>query len=324
MSEAKKINKRKELTITRIFDAPHELLWKVWTDPEYTKRWWGPKDFTVPFIRIDLSAGGTYLYCMRSPDGQDYWSTGVYREIVPMERIVATDNFADEKGNIVPASHYGMTGVWPNELLVTVTFKEQKGRTKFTLLHEGMPPGEMTELAKAGWNESFDKLEKVLEEERSRWGKNIILTGPGKQQASIIRIIDASRERVFRVLTDPKLIPQWWGPEKLTTRVDRMDARSGGAWRFIQQDAEGNEYAFHGVYHEVSPARIVQTFEFEGMPGHVQLGIVTLEDLDGRTKVTEKAVIESVEDGEAMLKSGMIEGWAETIDRLARLAEKGR
>src|SRR5512137_1102499 len=112
-----------------------------------------------------------------------------------------------------------MGGDWPSELLVTVTFEEQKGKTKFTLLHEGMPPGEMTDLAKAGWNESFDKLENVLEEEKSRWGKNIIFTGPGKQEASIIRIIDAPRERVFGAFSDPELIPRWWGPERLTTAV---------------------------------------------------------------------------------------------------------
>ena len=285
-------------------------------------RWWGPEGFKAPVANIDLRVGGKSLFAMRSPEGKVYWSTGVYREIIPFKRIVATDSFADEKGNVVPASHYGMTGEWPKELLVTFTFGEQKGKTKFILRHEGLPPGKMMESAKSGWNGSFDKLEKVLEEEKSRRGKNIILAGPGKQEASIIRFIDAPNERVFKAYTDPELIPQWWGPERLTTRVDTMDARSGGVWRFVQRDSVGNEYAFHGVYHEVSPRRIVYTFEYEGMPGHVQFGIVTIEDMDGRTKLTEKSVNESVEDGEAMLNTGMIEGWAETVNRLARLVEK--
>ena len=102
-----------ELVIRRVFDASRELVWKAWTDPERMKRWWGPKNFTAPVCKIDLRVGGAYLYCMRSPEGQDYWSTGVYREIVPQERIVCTDSFADEKGNTVPASHYGMDGDWP-------------------------------------------------------------------------------------------------------------------------------------------------------------------------------------------------------------------
>jgi uncharacterized protein YndB with AHSA1/START domain len=322
MPKAAQKSKSRDLTITRIFNAPVELVWKSWTDPELAKRWWGPKDFTAPVIRIDLRVGGKYLYDMRSPDGQDFWSTGVYREIIQFKKMVITDNFADEMGTIVPASHYGMTGEWPNELLVTLTFEDQKGKTKFTLLHEGLPPGEMANSAKDGWNESFDKLEKVLEEEKSRWGKNIIFTGQGKQEALIIRIIDAPRERVFEAFSDPNLIPQWWGPARLTTTVDKMDPRPGGTWRFLQRDTDGNEYAFHGVYHEFSPTRIVQTFEFEGMPGHVQFDIAMLEDLGGRTKLTEKSITESVEDGDAMLKAGMVDGWSETIDRLARLVEK--
>jgi uncharacterized protein YndB with AHSA1/START domain len=152
----------RELVITRVFDAPRELVWRAWTEPERIKRWRGPRNFTAPVCKVDLSVGGTYLYCMRSPEGQDYWGTGVYREIVPPERIVYTDSFADEQGNRVPASHYGMGGDWPSELLVTVTFEEHEGKTKFTLRHVGIPAGEMSDLTGAGWNESFDKLAEAL------------------------------------------------------------------------------------------------------------------------------------------------------------------
>jgi uncharacterized protein YndB with AHSA1/START domain len=152
----------RDLVITRVFDAPRDLVWKAWTEPEHMKRWWGPQHFTAPVCKIDLRVGGTYLYCMRSPEGQDYWGTGVYREVVPLERIVYTDSFADEQGNRVPASHYGMGGDWPSELLVTVTFEEHEGKTKFTLRHVGIPSGEMSDLTKSGWNESFDKLAEAL------------------------------------------------------------------------------------------------------------------------------------------------------------------
>ncbi|HOB59449.1 MAG TPA: SRPBCC domain-containing protein [Methanoregulaceae archaeon] len=320
----KTMTKRKSagLSITRVFDAPVDLVWKAWTDPGYVKRWWGPKDFTAPFIMIDFRVGGTSLLCMRSPDGQEFWSTGIYREIVPEKRIVTTDSFSDEKGAIVPASFYGMTGVWPLELLVTLTFEEKNGKTTFTLVHEGMPPGEPSEQAKAGWNESLDKLETLLHDETQHREKNVLVIEPGKP-ASLTRIFDAPPERLFSAVTDPARIPLWWGPGNLTTIVDTMDARSGGSWRFIQRDADGNEYAFHGVYHEVSPRRIVQTLEFEGMPGHVQLEVITFEEVDGKTKMVDKSVIETPEDVEdEMLKSAMAEGWMETIDRLAELVEK--
>jgi uncharacterized protein YndB with AHSA1/START domain len=149
---------RSELVITRVFDAPRELVWEAWTDPGHFKQWWGPKDYTCPFCEMDFRAGGKYLNCMRSPEGREYWSTGVYREIIPMERIVFTDCFADEQGNIVPATHYGMRPDFPLEMLVIVTFEEQNGKTKMTLQHTGIPAGPDSEGAKQGWNESFDKL----------------------------------------------------------------------------------------------------------------------------------------------------------------------
>jgi uncharacterized protein YndB with AHSA1/START domain len=103
----------RELVITRTFDAQRELVWRAWTEPEYLMRWWGPKNFTSPVCQVDFRVGGVYLFCMRSPEGQDFWSTGVYREIVEPELIAYTHSFVDEKGNPVPASHYQMPGDWP-------------------------------------------------------------------------------------------------------------------------------------------------------------------------------------------------------------------
>jgi uncharacterized protein YndB with AHSA1/START domain len=321
MATAKQGKKAKGITITRIFDAPRALVWKTWTDPELLKRWWGPKIFTAPVINVDLRVGGRYLYAMRSPDGKDFWSTGTYREIVPRERIVVTDSFADEKGNVVPASYYGMTWDWPLEVKATSTFEEQKGKTKFTLQYELTPPQEMLGPMTAGWDESFDKLETVLEEEKIRREKTLLVAEPGTLEASVIRTFDAPRDMLFKAYTDPELMVRWWAPRRFTIIIEKLEARPGGSWRILNRDADGNEYWFHGVYHEVSPARIVYTFEFEGMPGHALLGIVTFEESGGRTKVTEKSLFESVADRDGMIASGMEEGGYETMDRLAELVE---
>ena len=160
-SSSAKVPISDELVITRIFDAPREAVWKAWTDPGRFMLWWGPQGFTSPACRIDLRVGGKYLYCMRSPEGRDYWGTGVYREIVPMKKIVCSDSFADSEGNVVAASHYGMQGEWPPELTVTVTFEEKDGKTIMTLLHEGIPQN-MKDDCEAGWSGSFDKLEGIL------------------------------------------------------------------------------------------------------------------------------------------------------------------
>jgi len=161
-SNAPTSSAQQELVIERVFDAPRELVWRAWTEPEQVMRWWGPKGYTSPAAEIDLRVGGKYLWCMRSPEGQDLWSTGVYREIVPLERIVCTNSFSDEKGNVVPASHYGIGGDMPQEMLGTVTFEDLGGKTRMTLRHEGLPAGEMSDGANAGWNEAFDKLAEYL------------------------------------------------------------------------------------------------------------------------------------------------------------------
>ncbi len=153
-----------------------------------------------------------------------------------------------------------------------------------------------------------------------------ILAEPGKQEILITREFDAPRELVFKACTDPQLIPQWWGPRNLSTEVDKMDVRPGGQWRFINRDADGKAYAFHGVYHEVlAPERIIDTFEFEGLPetGHVTLETMKLEALPaGRTKLIAQSVFQSVADRDGMLQSGMEAGVKETYERLAELLKK--
>src|SRR3989442_13310132 len=104
-----------ELVITRVFDAPRDLVFKAGTEPQRLMRWWGPNGFTTPFCKVDLRPGGVFHYCMRSPEGQDYWGRGVYREIVEPERIVYLDSFADEEGTPVEPAHYGMSPGHPAE-----------------------------------------------------------------------------------------------------------------------------------------------------------------------------------------------------------------
>ena len=130
------------------------------------KLWWGPKDFTAPYITIDLRAGGKFVYCMRGavPDGvvKDWWNMGKHLEIVPMQKIVASMSFADEKGNPVPASYYSMPGEWPMETMLTVTFEDaEAGKTKITVREEGVP-NEMAEFARLGREQQFDKISELL------------------------------------------------------------------------------------------------------------------------------------------------------------------
>jgi uncharacterized protein YndB with AHSA1/START domain len=146
---------------------------------------------------------------------------------------------------------------------------------------------------------------------------------PGKQEVVITRIFDAPRALVFKVDTDPKLIPQWWGPKIYQTTVDKMEVKPGGMWRFIQQDAKGNKYGFHGVYHAVEPPdKLIYTFEFEGMPDHVSMETVTFEEQNGKTIMTDRVLYQSVEDRDAVVNTGMEKGSSESMERFAELLAK--
>jgi uncharacterized protein YndB with AHSA1/START domain len=146
------------------------------------------------------------------------------------------------------------------------------------------------------------------------------VTTPTDREIHIERIFDAPRDRVFAVYTDPELIPEWWGPRGTTTVVDQMDVRAGGSWRFVAQESDGSQTAFRGTYREVTPPeRIVQTFEWEGMPGHVSVDTAVFEDLGDRTKVTTTSIFHTTEERDGMLGAGMEKGMNETFQRLDEL-----
>jgi uncharacterized protein YndB with AHSA1/START domain len=149
------------------------------------------------------------------------------------------------------------------------------------------------------------------------------VTTPTDREIHVVREFNAPRDRVFAAYTDPALIPEWYGPRGTTTVVDVMDVRPGGQWRFLVRNADGSETAFRGTYREVTePERIVQTFEWEGMPGHVSVETATFEDLGERTRVTTTTLFHTTEERDGMLGSGMEVGMNETYARLDELLER--
>ncbi|MCA9897388.1 MAG: SRPBCC family protein [Ardenticatenaceae bacterium] len=152
--------------------------------------------------------------------------------------------------------------------------------------------------------------------------KTIIVAEPGKQELFITREFDAPRELVYRAHTEPEIFAQWLGPHDLSVEFELFEPVSGGRWRFLNKGRDGEAYGFHGTFHEVSPERIIQTFEFEGMPeaGHVSLETLTLEDLgNGRTKLITHAVYLSVADRDGMIQAGMESGVNDGYDKLDEL-----
>jgi uncharacterized protein YndB with AHSA1/START domain len=139
----------------------------------------------------------------------------------------------------------------------------------------------------------------------------------------VSREFQAPRDLVFRAFTEPDLLVQWLGPGKYEMIIDTYDVRAGGSWRYLHRDGDGNEYGFHGVFHgDPSPDGFVQTFEFEGAPGHVSLDKLVLEERDGRTIVHTHSVYQSLEARNAMVESGMAEGMDSGFNKLDLLLER--
>jgi uncharacterized protein YndB with AHSA1/START domain len=149
---------------------------------------------------------------------------------------------------------------------------------------------------------------------------------PGKQELFITREFEAPRDLVFKIFSDPELLPQWLGCRELTTTVDKHENWNGGSYRFIHTDPQGNEYGFHGVIHDITaPERVIRTFEFEGLPesGHVVLETVKFEELPGgRTRLIGQSVFQSVADRDGMVGAGMEYGVNDSYERFDELLEK--
>lgn len=151
------------MTVTRVFDAPLELVWKAWTDPKYVAQWWGPQGCTAPVVNIDFRVGGKALLCMKMPDGQEFWNGMDYIEIVPHEKIVSLMYFADKDGNRIDPSALGFEHEVVDGAYDTTLFEDLgDGRTKLTFI--GNEP--MKDAAESGqlegWKQILDKVADVL------------------------------------------------------------------------------------------------------------------------------------------------------------------
>ncbi|TAL69870.1 MAG: SRPBCC domain-containing protein [Bacteroidetes bacterium] len=170
MSEIKQNNNitaTPEFKVSRLINAPLELVWKVWTKPEHLNRWWGPKGYTMLTNKLDLKPGGIFHYKMKSPDGQIMWGKFVFREIIELEKLVFVVSFSDEFGNIL---RHPLSMTWPLEVLSAVSFTEKEGKTLLSI--SGIPINATKEEEKTfadglesmnqGWKGTFEQLEEYL------------------------------------------------------------------------------------------------------------------------------------------------------------------
>ena len=172
------------------------------------------------------------------------------------------------------------------------------------------------------WTQRFDRLASYLHDiQHGSFGRTmpntLTVTTPSDLEIVLSREFDAPRALVFEALSQPEHLRHWWGQAASTLVHCELDFRPGGTWRFVERDQDGQEWGFRGEVREiVPPERIVQTFEWEGLPGHISVETMQLEDLGGRTRITVTSMFDSVEDRDGMLQSGMEQGAGESYDRL--------
>jgi len=158
-------NEQERMTITRVFDAPRELVWKAWTDPQYVMQWWGPKGFSCPTCKIDFRVGGKFLISMKSPDGQEFYNGGEYHEIVPHEKIVSSMYFADADGNKVEAAELGIEHEAIEDANDVTLFEDLgNGQTKLTFIGNETMERSKESGQVEGWNEILEKVAEVVAE----------------------------------------------------------------------------------------------------------------------------------------------------------------
>jgi uncharacterized protein YndB with AHSA1/START domain len=302
----------RELVITRVFDAPRELVFKAWTEPERLRRWWGPHGWTNPTCEVDLRPGGAWRIVMRAPEGGEHPCGGVYREIKEPSRLVFTNIAMDGEGNPV------LDG------LTTVTLEEVEGKTKLTLQTRATGlvsyAAQMLAGMEMGWTQTLERLEQFISPKQSA----LTVTLPSDREILLTRVFHAPRALVFETMTKPEHVMRWWGPRNTTLSVCEIDFRPGGAWRYVVQLPNGKSMVFKGVYHEiVPPERLVATecFDEPSVGSPEWLSTVTLEEHHGKTTLTTRVLHKSVENRNGHLQSGMEPGASETFDRLAELLE---
>lgn len=293
----------REISVTRTFEAPRELVYQAWTDPTHLAAWWGPAGFSNPVCEVEARVGGKIRIHMQGPDGAIYPMRGVFEELARPGRIVMLTGVDEADGST------------RFEVRTTVTLAEAKGRTTVTVHARvvtatadaapqisGMEPG---------WSQSIDRLQAHVAPAQPIKPKEMTTT----------RLLDAAPALVYRAWTEPDQLAQWWGPNGFTNTIHQMDVRPGGAWRLTMHGPDGTDYLNESVFLQVMAPHLL-VYYHSSAPKFVS--VVTFAPEGAGTRLTLMSHFLSDEDYDsAMNVHGAVEGARQTLARLAEFVGRG-
>jgi uncharacterized protein YndB with AHSA1/START domain len=310
--ETKSKTADRELTVSRLLNAPKELVWELWTNPEHIKHWWGPNGFTNTIYKMDVKNGGEWDFTMHGPDGKNFRNTHTFVELVKYEKIVLRH---------VTPPHFGMT----------VTFTSQGNKTLLSITSLFESAEQLREVVKVfkadeGLKQNVDKLEKY------------ITTVPVQKELVIMRQFDAPRKLVFKAFSEAEALAQWWGPKGAKIEVSKLDFKPGGIFHYSMQSPMGEMWGKFNYLEITEPERIVFTNSFSDKDANtvrapfsndfpmVVKNTLTLSEHEGKTTVLLKGAPVNATEAEmnffTNMFSGMQEGFGGTFDQLDEYLEK--
>ena len=293
----------RQIIISRVVDAPRELVWKAFTNPKHIVNWWGPRGFSTTIETMDVRVNGEWKLTMVGPDGARYPNRYVFTEIVEPGRVVLSHSGRREGGPDVTT-----VKTWTFETM-------ENGRTQVTFCIEFPSAAERDSGVKEfgiieGTRQTLTRLDEHLASMRAT-----------DRQIIVSRVVDAPRELVWEAFTNPKHVVNWWGPRGFSTTIEVMDVRVGGEWKHTMIGPDGTRYPNHHIYKELAkPQRIVLSHggHREGGPEISAVATWTFETLeDGKTRVTGTMEFPSIDERDLVVKDyGAIEGGKQTLARL--------
>jgi len=296
----------RELTVSRLLNAPKELVWELWTNPEHIKHWWGPNGFTNTIYKMDVKNGGEWDFTMHGPDGTNFRNIHTFVELVKCEKIVLRH---------VTPPHFGMT----------VTFTPQGNKTLLSITSQFESAEQLKEVirvfkADEGLKQNVDKLEKY------------IATVPAQNELVIMRQFNAPRKLVFDAFSQAEALAQWWGPKGAKIEVAKLDFKPGGIFHYSMQSPMGEMWGKFNYLEITKPEKIVFTNSFSDKDANtvrapfsndfpmVVKNTLTLSEHEGKTTVLLKGGPVNATEAEQTfftnMFSGMQEGFGGTFDQL--------